>query len=183
MAGCHHRLVGREFEWTPGVDDGQGGLACCGSWGRKESDTTEWLNWTELNWMLSCDKLNCPSGIHPGITMCLLFYLPCMALGDIYDHLKFMKILFEKELTTVPFCWSHHLLLLKSPSYLSSFLAPGWVLLRNENESKGNLKSGSSLEREPITLSASDLVYSEDRVKGGESSEMKHGRAEEKSVS
>ena len=35
------------FEWTPGVGDGQGGLACCDSWGRKESDTTEWLNWTE----------------------------------------------------------------------------------------------------------------------------------------
>ena len=43
----HHRLDGREFEWTPGVVDGQGGLACCDSWGRKESDMTEWLNWTE----------------------------------------------------------------------------------------------------------------------------------------
>ena len=39
-----------EFEWTLGVGDGQGGLACCDSWGRKESDTTERLNWTELNW-------------------------------------------------------------------------------------------------------------------------------------
>ena len=37
-----------EFGWTPGVGDGQGGLACCSSWGLKESDTTEWLNWTEL---------------------------------------------------------------------------------------------------------------------------------------
>ena len=37
-----------ESEWTPGVGDGQGGLACCDSWGRKESDTTEQLNWTEL---------------------------------------------------------------------------------------------------------------------------------------
>ena len=36
------------LEWTPGVGDGQGGLACCDSWGRKESDTTEQLNWTEL---------------------------------------------------------------------------------------------------------------------------------------
>ena len=40
-------LDGHEFEWTPGVGDGQGGLACCDSWGRKESDTTEQLNWTE----------------------------------------------------------------------------------------------------------------------------------------
>ena len=47
MAGWHHRLDGREFEWTPGDGDGQGGLACCDSWGRKDSDTTEWLNWTE----------------------------------------------------------------------------------------------------------------------------------------
>ena len=48
MAGWHHRLDGREFEWTLGDGDGQGGLACCNSWGRKESDTTERLNWTEL---------------------------------------------------------------------------------------------------------------------------------------
>ena len=47
MAGWHHRLDGHEFEWTPGVGDGQGGLACCDSWGHKESDTTERLNWTE----------------------------------------------------------------------------------------------------------------------------------------
>ena len=44
MAGWHHQLDGHEFEWTLGVSDGQGGLACCDSWGRKESDTTEWLN-------------------------------------------------------------------------------------------------------------------------------------------
>ena len=49
MAGWHHWLDGCEFEWTPGVGDGHGGLACCDSWGRKESDMTEWLNWTELN--------------------------------------------------------------------------------------------------------------------------------------
>ena len=48
MAGWHHWLDGHEFEWTPGVGEGQGGLACCDSWGYKESDTTEWLNWTEL---------------------------------------------------------------------------------------------------------------------------------------
>ena len=50
MAGWHHWLDGRESEWTPGVGDGQGGLACCDSWGLKESDTTERLNWSELNW-------------------------------------------------------------------------------------------------------------------------------------
>ena len=49
MAGWHQRFNGHGFGWTSGVGDGQGGLACCGSWGRKESDMTEWLNWTELN--------------------------------------------------------------------------------------------------------------------------------------
>ena len=49
MAGWHHRLDGHESKWTPGDGDGQGGLACCYSWGRKELDTTERLNWTELN--------------------------------------------------------------------------------------------------------------------------------------
>ena len=52
MAGWHHELDGHESEWTPGIGDGQGGLACCDSWGRKELDTTEQLNWTELNWCL-----------------------------------------------------------------------------------------------------------------------------------
>ena len=47
MAWWHHWLDGHESEWTPGVCDGQGDLACCDSWGRKESDTTEWLNWTD----------------------------------------------------------------------------------------------------------------------------------------
>ena len=48
MAGWHHWLDGRESEWSPGVGDGQGGLACCDSWGRKELYTTEWLNWTDI---------------------------------------------------------------------------------------------------------------------------------------
>ena len=47
MVGWHHRLNGHEFGWTPGVGDGQGGLACCSSRGRKESDTTEQLNWID----------------------------------------------------------------------------------------------------------------------------------------
>ena len=44
MVEWHHRLNGHEFEWTLGVGDGQGGLVCCGSWGHRESDTTEQLN-------------------------------------------------------------------------------------------------------------------------------------------
>ena len=52
MAGWLHQLRAHKFRWTPGVGDGQGGLACCNSWGCKELDMTEWLNWTELNWSL-----------------------------------------------------------------------------------------------------------------------------------
>ena len=48
MVGWHHRLNGHEFEQAPGVGDGQGSLACCSPWGHKGSDTTEWLNWTEM---------------------------------------------------------------------------------------------------------------------------------------
>ena len=48
MAGWHHWLDGRESQWTLGVGDGQGGLACFDSWGRKESDTTERLIWSDL---------------------------------------------------------------------------------------------------------------------------------------
>ena len=48
MVGWHHQLDGHEFEQAPGVGDGQESLACCSPWGRKELDTTEQLNWTEL---------------------------------------------------------------------------------------------------------------------------------------
>ena len=44
MVGWYHQLDGHEFEWTPGVGDGEVGLACCSPRGRKESDTTERLN-------------------------------------------------------------------------------------------------------------------------------------------
>ena len=44
LVGWHHQLNGHGFGWTPEVGDGQGGLACCGSWGRKESEATERLS-------------------------------------------------------------------------------------------------------------------------------------------
>ena len=74
MAVWHHRLNGREFEWTLGVGDGQRGLACCDSWVCKEMGTTEWLNWTELmsielmlsNHLIFCLPLLLPS-VFPSI--------------------------------------------------------------------------------------------------------------------
>ena len=52
MIGWHHWLNGHEFEQAPEVGDGQGSLACYSPWGHKESDTTEWLNWTEVNFLV-----------------------------------------------------------------------------------------------------------------------------------
>ena len=49
MVGQHHCLNGHEFEWAPGIGDGQGNLACYSSWGHKELDLAEQLNWTEVN--------------------------------------------------------------------------------------------------------------------------------------
>ena len=58
MSGWHHWLDGHESEWTPGVGDGQGGLVCCDSWGCKESDMTEQLNWTDWTCYLEFFHLN-----------------------------------------------------------------------------------------------------------------------------
>ena len=64
MAGWHHWLNGHESGWTPGVGDGQRGLACCDSWGCKELDMTERLNWTELissSWIDPLNIIQCSS--------------------------------------------------------------------------------------------------------------------------
>ena len=70
MVGWHHKLSGHGFGWSPGVGDGQGGLACCGSWGRKESDTTERLNWAEC---VNPKLLTNPSSPPPSV----LLYITC----------------------------------------------------------------------------------------------------------
>ena len=54
MVGWHHWQNGHGFVWTPGIGDRQGGLACCGSWGRKELDTTERLKWTDTVFVFLC---------------------------------------------------------------------------------------------------------------------------------
>ena len=61
MVGWHHRLNGHEFEQASGLGDGEGSLPCCSPWGRKESDMTEWLNWTELKpqWLTTINRYFC----------------------------------------------------------------------------------------------------------------------------
>jgi len=95
VAGWHHWLNGCESEWTPGVGDGQGGLACCNSWGHKESDTTERLNWPELRVLNHCKA--------PTFSRIVIkangsqWYLPCVflfssiSLGEHRGHQKIMK--------------------------------------------------------------------------------------------
>ena len=61
MVGWHHRPNGHEFEQAPKVGDEQGGLACCSPWGRKESDTTERLNWTDEYFILYSVPIHIPS--------------------------------------------------------------------------------------------------------------------------
>ena len=81
MTWWHHRLNGHGFGWTPGVGDGQGGLACCGSWGRKESDTTDRLNWTELCICLVCAY----------VCACLCESV-CIPLKNLISVLEYLKI-------------------------------------------------------------------------------------------
>ena len=76
MAGWHHWLDGRESEWTLGVGDGQGGPACCDSWCRKESDTTEQLNWlTDQFYLQNLIQIQSLSTFHP-LHHCHLSQLP-----------------------------------------------------------------------------------------------------------
>ena len=70
MVGWYHWLNGHGFGWTPAVGDGQGGLVCCSSWGCKESDTTEQLNWTEclnVTWKTYFHTLHIKQYLYRGI--------------------------------------------------------------------------------------------------------------------
>ena len=69
MTGWHHQLDGHEFGWTLGDSDGQGGLACCDSWGCKELDMTEWLNWLTLRlvlWLALASRTRQKYNFQPG---------------------------------------------------------------------------------------------------------------------
>ena len=105
MAGGHHRLVGRESEWTPGVVDGQGGLACCESWGRKESDTTERLNWTELmnyfNLLLKRILLNSFLESFNNYAMVLKVFLFHCTLGSTEDFVFHICIIHKQKISYI----------------------------------------------------------------------------------
>ena len=95
MVGWHQRLNGHGFGWTSGVGDGQGGLVCCSSWGRKESDMTEWLNWTEC-WIMtkiifsqtntSLNAFNTHTHAHTHTNACHILALESYLISSIPRH-------------------------------------------------------------------------------------------------
>jgi len=93
MSGWHHWLDRRESGWTPGVGDGQGGLVCCDSWSRKESDMTERLNWTELMSIESMMPSSHLSLCHPLLLLPSIF--PSIRVQDTSSAytLKALKII------------------------------------------------------------------------------------------
>ena len=93
MVGWHHWLSGHAFEQTLGDSEGQGSLACCSPWARKELDTTERLNWTEWNWNSNLDKLAPKSII---LTTLLLLALNKITLFLILN--KIIILLIDLEL-------------------------------------------------------------------------------------
>ena len=94
MAGWHHRLNGPESEWTPGVGNGQGSLACCSSWGRKESDTTERLNWTES---LRSAELSCSTYSFTYFSPAFLRYNWFMTLCQLKGYNVFIWYIYESQ--------------------------------------------------------------------------------------
>ena len=84
MAGWHHWLDGRESEWTLGVGDGQGGLACCDSWGCKESDMTEWLNWSDLIYYTPFAPVTQTEFIYQKTRECSVLWTYMLIDGDVH---------------------------------------------------------------------------------------------------
>ena len=120
MSGWHHRLDGHEFEWTPGVGDGQGGLACCDSWGRKELDTTEWLNWTELNYFIFLVFF---SQYSPHFCFFLLFSFLISWAVSAHELPPFINdVNKEARRSTLKHIWKQHLLAFGSDSQVSNHL-------------------------------------------------------------
>ena len=136
MAGWHHWLDGCEFEWTPGVGDGQGGLACCNSWGRKELDWTTELNWTEVIFiddsyppLSDSNKIDLTSLF---LSLTCLSNLPWLGEKKKKDHLitKITPYVFSKHffisrdaITIHPVVWDENLGVILN-FHLFSFLLP-----------------------------------------------------------
>ena len=107
MAGWHYWLDVRESEWTPGVGDGQGGLACCDSWGRKESDMTEW---TELNSMLWIGMLLMGIGLSSSILKRVCGFTNTIKYKISFYSQKILSLIYFWFYPFHMFRWSYNLI-------------------------------------------------------------------------
>ena len=135
MAGWHHRLDGREFVWTPGVGDGQGGLECGNSWGCKELDMTEWLNWTEEYLKITnikkhfhktarCLSLYMDYTDHIYIYICMYVYVcVCVYIWHAYVHNIMFMHTYILHMDILNFCeMKIHIFIFKNFKSLLNFL-------------------------------------------------------------
>ena len=108
MVGWHHQLDEHGFGWTLRVGDGQGGLACCGSWGCKELDTTERLNWPTEHFLVDgCLVVSCNFGVLAE-DECKSFYSTILCLTyTYYKHIKHIK--FYKHIKLFILKWNKSL--------------------------------------------------------------------------
>ena len=118
MVGWHHELNGHEFGKTPGVGDGQGGLECCSSWGRKGSDMIEWLNWTDMNFRIAFSvNLKNVIGILIGISLNIQMALSSIDILTIIIlqlmstkvsfYLSVSSVFFINTLRVFSMCFTH----------------------------------------------------------------------------
>ena len=110
----HHRLDGQGFGWTSEVGDGQGGLECCGSWGRKESETTERLNWTEeINIFALHEWMSCKTLFIPVFVLVIVLYVESYGKVHLLSHI-------------IVRCGSMTICILLSPSGICSLQGYFW---------------------------------------------------------
>ena len=131
MVGWHHWLSGHEFGWTPGVGDGQGGLACCSPWGRRELDTTEWPNWTECPCLKPLTFLECFIEVVASLLTIFRSYDQIMrgGRGCLFSNLSFPlgKVKPGAQRSCFHAVCSQNLFRLRAPLLsLSLFTLPAW---------------------------------------------------------
>ena len=120
MAGWHHRLNGHDFKQALGIGDGQGSLVCCNPWGRKESDMTEWLNWTDFRsfclvtmpghiissdpWQAVSEPFCTPPALTGQMVLNVSYHLEIVKMDQLYSKTRifFYKLVCHKTIQYLP---------------------------------------------------------------------------------